>query len=328
MTPDDAEEYTQSLAQIGGGLWRQILWAQRTGVPAALGLSLRDWVDKRLGGYVRMAVEERKQVHKTLTALKEDGGEGLTQREAAQVTGAGLGTVNADLNSFGSERRPHKSAGDGTENAPCLFDSEPDELPDPAIDRTEEIQELARQHQPAPVAESPPLPAERFACIVIDPPWPMPKIERKTRAWQGTAIDYPVMKLADIAALPLAELADDNCHLYLWVTHKFLPAGLGLLDNWGFRYQCLMTWNKNTGIVPYSWMYDTEHVLFATRGRLRVQKRGLRLSFDEPVNGHSSKPDIFYERVRHASPGPRLEMFARRERDGFTAWGNEVTDAP
>src|SRR5262245_61697983 len=97
VTPDEAEEYTQSLGQIGGGLWRQGLWAQRLDVPAVLGLSLRDWVDKRLGGYVRLAVEERKQVVKELTAAAEDGGEGLTQREAADVIGVSTATVSRDL---------------------------------------------------------------------------------------------------------------------------------------------------------------------------------------------------------------------------------------
>ena len=102
--------------------------------------------------------------------------------------------------------------------------------------------------------------------------------------------------------------------------------GCGSWTRWGFRYQCVMTWNKPSGMVPFSWMYDTEHVLFATRGNLPVARRGLRLSFDEPVAGHSVKPDVFYDRVRSASPQPRLELFARRRRDGFTAWGAEVPE--
>jgi len=86
-----------------------------------------------------------------------------------------------------------------------------------------------------------------------------------------------------------------------------------------------MTWRKNVGFTPFSWMYDTEHVIFARRGNLTLTQLGLRLSFDAPVIGHSVKPAVFYERVLAASPGPRLEMFARREREGFIAWGNEVS---
>ena len=71
-------------------------------------------------------------------------------------------------------------------------------------------------------------------------------------------------------------------------------------------------------------MYNTEHVLFARRGNLDLLQYGLKLSFDAPRTRHSEKPDVFYDRVVAASPGPRLEMFARREREGFVPWGNEV----
>jgi N6-adenosine-specific RNA methylase IME4 len=187
------------------------------------------------------------------------------------------------------------------------------------------LQLAARQHSPEPT-ETPPLPERCYRCIVIDPPWPMKKIEREERPNQGVELDYPVMSLEEIETLPIPDLADLNgCHLYLWVTQKYLPAGLRMVEKWGFKYQCLMTWRKNVGITPYSWMYDTEHVIFARLGNLPLGRLGLRLSFDAPVQGHSVKPEIFYnERVIPASPGPRLEMFARKQRDGFDVWGNEV----
>lgn len=335
MTPEEAEEYTASLGQVGGGLWRQILWAQQQEIPAALGLTLREWVDKRLGGYVRLAVQERKK------AVAELRAEGLTQAETGAVLGMSQQQVSED------ERAAHTNTGNGDDESSyqatvsvgpdTKIGNEPEPEPEPGPEpgpvdlpdnRADVIAELAGQTpRPGPVTD-PPLPAGTFACIVIDPPWPVQKIKRGTRPWQTAALDYPVMTLQQIRDLPVPDLADgDGCHLYLWVTHKYLPDGLDLLQRWGFRYQCLMTWCKNTGMVPYSWMYDTEHVLFATRGGLRVLRRGLRLSFDEPVNGHSAKPDVFYDRVRQASPGPRLDMFARTRRDGFTTWGNEVPDA-
>lgn len=178
--------------------------------------------------------------------------------------------------------------------------------------------------EPGPVI-TPPLPAGKYRCIVIDPPWPIEKIDRDVRPRQSHYLDYPVMNLEDIAALPVGNFADkDGCHLYLWVTQKFLPAGLDLMAGWGFQYQCVMTWVKPTGITPYSWMYNAEHVLFGATGGLRLQQMGLKLAFEAPVIGHSVKPDTFYERVALASPEPRLEMFARRSRDGFEVWGNEV----
>lgn len=184
----------------------------------------------------------------------------------------------------------------------------------------------ARRREPEPAGDVP-MPTGKFRCIVMDPPWPMQKIEREKHPNQGVALDYPVMELEDIADLPVADLADETgCHLYLWVTHKFLPVGLELAASWGFRYQCLLTWVKPGGFTPFSWMYNTEHVIFARMGSLDVERKGLKLAFEAPTTRHSAKPDVFYERVIQATPGPRLEMFSRTVRDGFVAWGNEVPD--
>lgn len=229
--------------------------------------------------------------------------------------------------------------------------------------------EEARERKPEPVAEPVALPDGVHRCIVIDPPWPVEKIEREERPDQGSTLDYSTMPIncqrpitpgdnmldlqpcfVDPDYCPdhdnctgdnhdyvpcqsiqctvgsvLGQAAHDDCHIYLWVTQKYLPDGLQLLESWGFSYQCVMTWRKNVGITPYSWMYDTEHVLFGRKGNLKLERLGLRLSFDAPTQGHSIKPDVFYDRVREASPGPRLDMFPGVEHDGFTPWGLEAT---
>lgn len=193
----------------------------------------------------------------------------------------------------------------------------------------ERIGQIVRQYEaslntPQP-AVTPGFPEGPFKCITLDPPWPMPKIEREARPDQGPALDYPTMTLEEIKELPIPGMLDQQgAHLYLWVTHKFLPAGLALFEAWEVRYQCVMTWRKNVGPTPFSWMYDTEHVLFGRVGDLPLLRQGLRLSFEAPAIGHSIKPDVFYERVCQATPGPRLAMFERGEREGFQVWGNEV----
>lgn len=177
---------------------------------------------------------------------------------------------------------------------------------------------------PAP-AETPELPDGQYRCVTIDAPWPMEKIERKVRPKQGKHLDYPTMSIEEIEQVVGNVLRQQPaCHVYLWVTQKFLPSGLRLLQAWDVKYQCAMTWVKNVGPTPFSWMYDTEHVLFGQRGSVRLREKGLRLSFQAKVDGHSRKPAIFYQRVIAASPGPRLAMFERGERDGFEVWGNEV----
>lgn len=96
MSPEDAEEYTQSLGQIVAGSWRQIAWARRQGVPEALGLTTEQWVKERLGGYVSLAIPERREAVRELLAPVEEGGEGLSTREAASVLGVSKSTVADD----------------------------------------------------------------------------------------------------------------------------------------------------------------------------------------------------------------------------------------
>jgi DNA-binding transcriptional ArsR family regulator len=91
MDVDDAEEYTQALGQVVAGGWRQIALGERLGVPAALGLTTRDWVDQRLGGYVRLSIPERREAIAELVK-----GEGMTQRQAADVLGVDEKTVRRD----------------------------------------------------------------------------------------------------------------------------------------------------------------------------------------------------------------------------------------
>ena len=182
----------------------------------------------------------------------------------------------------------------------------------------------ARENIPGPT-ETPEFPDKRYHCLVIDPPWPSKKIEREERPNQGPFLDYPTLTLEEISELPIPDLAqEEGCHVFLWVTQKYLPEGLSLFEKWGVKYQCVLTWVKPTGITPFSWMYNTEHVLFGRIGSLQLSKLGIKLSFEGKTREHSRKPDEFYEIVKQVSPNPRLELFAREPREGFEVWGNEV----
>lgn len=170
----------------------------------------------------------------------------------------------------------------------------------------------------------PPPPAEgKYRTVVIDPPWPVEKILREERPNQAD-FDYPTMSIEKIAALPIAELADNvGCHVYLWFTQKYRRVAFELFDAWGIKDECFLTWVKNVGFTPYSWMYSTEHVLFGRVGALSLLKMGKRLDFAAKVREHSRKPDEFYDLVREVSPGPRIDFFSREPREGFDQYGNE-----
>lgn len=169
------------------------------------------------------------------------------------------------------------------------------------------------------------IPKEKFQTIVIDPPWPVQKILRDTRPNQDLTLDYPTMTLEQIGDFPLREMAFKNCHVYLWTTHKFLPDAFDLFEIWGIKYQCLLTWVKNVGFTPFSWMYSTEHVLFGAIGSLELLVKGKRLDFQAKVREHSRKPDEFYDLVRIVSPEPRIDVFSTEKRGGFEQYGNQKT---
>lgn len=174
-------------------------------------------------------------------------------------------------------------------------------------------------------AETPPYPSGKYKCIVVDPPWPMEKFDRAVRPDQGKYLDYDTMTLDEISAIPLQDFADpDGCQVYLWTTHRFLPDAFRIFSAWGVNYHCLLTWVKPTGMTPMSWMFNTEHVLFGYIGHLNVLRKGLKVSFEAPVTKHSEKPDVFYDLVRQVSRERRVDMFARREHDGFEKWGAEA----
>jgi N6-adenosine-specific RNA methylase IME4 len=209
--------------------------------------------------------------------------------------------------------------------------AEPDELRPLNDVSARELRQLAAheairlaRHQHAGI-ETPAWPEGKFRCVVIDPPWPVKKSERTARPHQGNTLDYPIMTLEEIAALPIADLAEPaGCHVYLWVPQRFVLDGSRLFEAWGVHSHCQLTWVKPTGMTPFSWQFNAEHVLFGWIGHLPILEKGHKITFEAPSIEHSTKPAVFYERVRAVSPGPRLELFARKAREGFQVWGHEV----
>lgn len=161
----------------------------------------------------------------------------------------------------------------------------------------------------------------RFATIVIDPPWDWGD-EGDVNQMGRAKPDYSTMGLDELMELPVSRLADDDCHIYLWITNRSLPKGFKLLDRWGFRYVTALTWVKESFGMGNYFRGSTEHVLFGVKGSQMLRRKdvGTHFSAKRP-GGHSAKPEEFYKLVETCSPGPYLEMFARRERSGWKTWG-------
>lgn len=161
-----------------------------------------------------------------------------------------------------------------------------------------------------------------YDVIVIDPPWPMQKIERDVRPNQSE-FDYPTMTEDELSALKIP-MADD-CHVWLWTTQKFLPMALRLLDTWGMRYVCTFVWHKSGGFQPIGLpQFNCEFALYARHGKPEfIDTKALPTCFEAARGAHSEKPEAFYEVVRRVTAGRKLDMFNRRNIVGFETWGNE-----
>jgi N6-adenosine-specific RNA methylase IME4 len=167
-----------------------------------------------------------------------------------------------------------------------------------------------------------------YLTILADPPWRQcfagkyrsPKNKRREK------LAYPTMSLAEIKSLPVAGLAAEECHLWLWTTNQHLEAGFEVLRAWGFTYLAPVHWIKKSGCGNY-FIHRTQTVLFGYRQKCRFPQARYVANIIEanPIRyRHSAKPEPTYDLIERVSPGPRLELFARRKRKGWDVWGNEV----
>ena len=176
----------------------------------------------------------------------------------------------------------------------------------------------------------------RFATILADPPWQFTNKTGKVAPEHKRLSRYGTMKLDEIMALPVAELAAPTSHLYLWCPNAMLPEGLAVLKAWGFTYKSNVVWHKirkdggsDGRGVGFYFRNVTELILFGVRGKnartLAPGRRQVNLLATRKRE-HSRKPDEQYEIIESCSAGPYLELFARGSRRGWTTWGNQASD--
>lgn len=179
---------------------------------------------------------------------------------------------------------------------------------------------------------SPRLPSGNFRTVVVDPPW-QPKLNAGIASAASKAcpqLFYPTMTLAEISALTVPSA--DQAHLYLWCISQHVDWAYHVVRAWGFAPIILWTWCK-PGLGAGRFRCNTEHILVSRKGSRHGNPFGLGGRYVQATEGtffhwprgrHSEKPQEFFDLVEKLSPGPRLELFARKKRAGWTVWGNEV----
>lgn len=168
---------------------------------------------------------------------------------------------------------------------------------------------------------------QQFGCIVADPPWAMPLSGKRKRAKGAVSgpLEYPTMSTEEICRLDVASVANAACHLWLWTTNSHIEDGFKVMRAWGFKYLAPIHWIKPSGVGNW-FIHRTQTALFGYRLNCKFPLgRYLPniVQTGDPVR-HSQKPEEFFKLVESVSIGPRLEMFARTARPGWSAWGNEV----
>lgn len=191
----------------------------------------------------------------------------------------------------------------------------------------------------------------KYNIVYADPPWQYKNYnykETKTgqRAKRGEVKEYDVMNIKDIQNLPIQNICDDNCILFLWVTFPLLIEGIETLKSWGFNYKTIgFVWvkankrvnnnqlkmdNLTMGIDDFIGMgnwtrSNSEICLIGTKGKVKRISAKVRQIIYTPIEEHSKKPNEARKRIVELMGDlPRVELFARQKADGWDSWGNEV----
>ena len=172
----------------------------------------------------------------------------------------------------------------------------------------------------------------KYKTILADPPWRFMNSTGKVAPEHKRLSRYSTLSLQEILDIPVNTIAEEQCHLYLWVPNALLAEGLETMKKWGFTYKTNIVWykiRKDGGPdgrgVGFYFRNVTELVLFGIKGKIRTLQPGRSQVniISSRKREHSRKPDELYNIIESCSPGPYLELFSRGKRDNWFVWGNQ-----
>jgi N6-adenosine-specific RNA methylase IME4 len=181
---------------------------------------------------------------------------------------------------------------------------------------------------------------KHFSCVLADPPWRFAS-NSVAKPGRNAMRHYDCMSLDDIAALPVAECVANDAVLFMWITGPFLAiaAHIPIMRAWGFKPSGMgFVWVKLNRRAPelftarqdlamgggFTTRKNAEFCLIGKRGRSLRLDAGIHEIIIAPRREHSRKPIETHHRIERYCAGPRLELFARESRDGWTTWGNQA----
>jgi N6-adenosine-specific RNA methylase IME4 len=175
-----------------------------------------------------------------------------------------------------------------------------------------------------------PFPNKKYSIIYADPAWSYR--DKALAGNRGAGCKYDVMSIDDIKNLPVKDLADDNCILFMWVTFPKLDECLDVIKAWGFEYKTVgFTWvkkykNGDNFMGMGRWTRaNAEICMIATKGKPKRINAGIRQIIESVPERHSKKPDIVRDKIIElVGDLPRIELFARDKTEGWDVWGNQV----
>lgn len=173
---------------------------------------------------------------------------------------------------------------------------------------------------------------KKYGIIYADPPWHY-RVYSKKGAGRSAESHYPTMTIEEIQALPVSELADKDCALFMWITFPLLKESLSVLSAWGFKFKTIaFVWIKQNRKsdslflgMGYWTRANAEFCVLATKGKPKRMAKNVHQVIVSHIEEHSKKPDEARRRiVRLMGDLPRIELFARQKSAGWDVWGNEV----
>jgi N6-adenosine-specific RNA methylase IME4 len=254
-------------------------------------LTTEQWVKDRLGGYVRMSIEERRE------AVKELSQKGHSRRDIAEIVGVGKSQVDRDVPKGTRQTKAER--------------------------RAERELELATRQAA--------LPNKRYGLILADPEWRFEPYSRETGMDRAADNHYPTSTTEIIAGRPVQTIAAEDCVLFLWATVPMLRDALDVMAAWGFEYKSHAVWDKIHIGTGYWFRNRHELLLLGIKGSIPAPAMGDQFAslIAIPRTEHSAKPDQFLELIETYFPNlPKIELNRRGPpRPGWDAWGNEAEAA-